>query len=556
MGIYVLILFFFVIFFLYFPNSKTIVLAVTYCPGVSGCPSCPSSYKVGSTCYYSLDTQHCYGSYTGDICGGWDTIYCGYAYYCTLTADVCNFNPLNLSVCRDTGCGRDVIYCDQTLECYSQVCGGTTYYCTNDGNTFGWRTSSNPDRCGNKLDDWYGGGDLGLGCYQMDDPPSELRDYYCVSLGQCNYNVINTTDCDNLDNWYGGGDLGPGCNQIDDPPSNQTDYYVSPNTNICTSTQVNCPSVDCDNQDGWEGGGNVPGCGDDPSSQLIDYYVRANSNTCESTTLYCPIFDCDSSDRCSNYCYSNVVYSYIDYYVVPNTNTCTFELGSVVENCNTKQSVDSDNSCYAYTTGGYVIDYTGCNNGDSSCTLYNIYRDSCSGSTLTEYCASGSSYTYTTKNCNDYDGCSGGPPYSYYDYYCYDTIDDYCDYDVYDPDSSLSYCSGCGKTWFSSTSDGNNRPCCGDDGSPDLFEASGIGNSACVQGEVVSHNNVSSINASYLTFNGELYFCKQAGGSGSGYSFVQNVNPGSAIGSWKCEADGLWRGGGVIKIRGGRIRIV
>jgi hypothetical protein len=89
-----------------------------------------------------------------------------------------------------------------------------------------------------------------------------------------------------------------------------------------------------------------------------------------------------------------------------------------------------------------------------------------------------------------------------------------------------------------------------------MFENSGSGNPACVLGNPVNHNNIDS-SSRYLTYNGELYYCKQAGGSGSGYDFVQDVNSGSAIGSWKCEADGIWRGGtGVIGIRGGRIRIV
>jgi len=100
---------------------------------------------------------------------------------------------------------------------------------------------------------------------------------------------------------------------------------------------------------------------------------------------------------------------------------------------------------------------------------------------------------------------------------------------------------------------------CGDDGtsdvSNDIFENRGSGNSACVEAQVVSHNNISS-SQRYLVYNGEIYYCRQAGETSSPYSFVTGINPGSSIGSWKCGFDGKWRGGSVIGIRGGRIKIV
>ncbi len=78
---------------------------------------------------------------------------------------------------------------------------------------------------------------------------------------------------------------------------------------------------------------------------------------------------------------------------------CAYQVTSS-EDCLAKASTDSDGSSTAYTTAGTVTDYTGCSLG--SCTI-NSYPDSCSGSTLTEYGASGTTFTSTTKNCNDYD---------------------------------------------------------------------------------------------------------------------------------------------------------
>ena len=82
----------------------------------------------------------------------------------------------------------------------------------------------------------------------------------------------------------------------------------------------------------------------------------------------------------------------------------------LVENCAAKASTDSDGSSTAYTTAGTVTDYLTCSRG--SCTS-NSYSDSCSGNTLTEYAASGSTYTSGTKNCEDYEEyyCSGDRQY-------------------------------------------------------------------------------------------------------------------------------------------------
>ena len=122
-------------------------------------------------------------------------------------------------------------------------------------------------------------------------------------------------------------------------------------------------------------------------------------------------------------------------------------------------------------------------------------------------------------------------------------------YDLYtvNYDSDSNWCSCKGGSWLADK-------CCGDDAGED-YTNSGTGNPACVNGNVVQHDNVST-DQRYLVYNGLIYYCVEAGGSGES-SPILNVNPGSSVGSWKCEQDGIWRGGtGIIPIRGGRIKIV
>ena len=80
------------------------------------------------------------------------------------------------------------------------------------------------------------------------------------------------------------------------------------------------------------------------------------------------------------------------------------------EDCAAKSSTDSDGSPAAYTTGGTVTDYTGCSSGNCAASTY---ADSCSGTVLTEYGASGASYTSGNYNCESYETafCSNGKQY-------------------------------------------------------------------------------------------------------------------------------------------------
>lgn len=331
-----------------------------------------------------------------------------------------------------------------------------------------------------------------------------LREYY-ASSGSCTGYWKN---CNDYDRWYNYGDNGPGCLTMDDPTAEYRDYSCS--SGACNYSVTS--TKDCDSSDGWYGGGNTAGCGADPSSQKRDYYVNSGG-TCSYTTANCPTKNCDSSDSCSNTCDGSVIKSYKDYYVISNTNTCTYVWGSTVEDCASKNTYESD-GCWAYTTGGYIYDYTGCSGG--SCT-YNTYYDSCSSYTLTEYCASGSSYTTGTKDCRNYDvvasdsdgdnpsingNCTPGK-----EGYCSDSNPDYCTnksagslisdycsnpgvvgaiykeaivsdingngvyesctYKNYDPDTNSNTCETCTLNWQWNCSAGDcassPNACCGDD---------------------------------------------------------------------------------------------
>ena len=104
-----------------------------------------------------------------------------------------------------------------------------------------------------------------------------------------------------------------------------------------------------------------------------------------------------------------------------SSGSCTYTVTSS-ENCAAKLSTDTDGSATAYTNAGTVTDYVSCSSG--SCTS-NVYPDSCTSTTLTEYGASAASFTSGAKNCEDYEinycladryyrqewGCSGNPAF-------------------------------------------------------------------------------------------------------------------------------------------------
>ncbi|MEM7819684.1 MAG: hypothetical protein QXD48_02540, partial [Candidatus Aenigmatarchaeota archaeon] len=311
-------------------------------------------------------------------------------------------------------------------------------------------------------DGWYCNGDT-----------RENRDYYCdQATCTCTYSVTSSENCNSYDGWYCNGNY-----------MQEYDVYCSGGSCMCS--RIPGQWENCDSYDGWYGGGNTAGCGDDPSSQYRDYYCSGASGSCDdgyphsgggggaNCNNYYPgsTFDCDSYDICSNVCDGTVIKSYKDYYVITNTNTCGYIWGSIVEDCSTKASTDTDSPTINYTVGGTVTDYTGCSGG--ACT-FSTYSDSCSGTVLTEYVTNGSSFYSIIKECQDYEyyycfgnqanfnrsewGCSGSPGY------CNDaTVVD----TQLDRDSSSYYCTyasnGCtAQIWMTYVPTSGTR-CCGDD---------------------------------------------------------------------------------------------
>ena len=355
---------------------------------------------------------------------------CGDGVACTGTSYVCDSSTHN--------------------ECQAVTCGGKTYYCTQDGGTWAWRTSSNPDRCGGNSDGCYA---YGNGC--------EMRDYYC-SGGSCTYSTSNRhtdTSCSYT-----------GCSADKcDRTGTYTDYYCDGGS--CTGHSKSCSSY-CPANKYCSGGSCVSGpCG----------------------TSSCP------ADTCSGSC----------------------------PGCYWK---DYPASCNRYCDG---------NGNCASCSCSYTSRDPDDSSTYCTGCGE-TWVSSVSKCCGDdagEDWCAGGYKACYNEVY------------YTDGDSNSYTCNCGGGTWLAGK-------CCGDDGSSDDYTNPGTGNSACVNANTIAHDNVDSTQK-YLVYNGLIYYCVKAGGSGES-SPMLNVNPGSSVGSWKCEQDGIWRGGttAIIPIRGGRIKIV
>ncbi len=342
-----------------------------YNDGITGCCDAATDCNYNDVC---TATGSVSASAIPDkaYCGGSNTWYGGDAGNTECTAIVgSGYWNIGGEVAATTCCGDDSGENKKTRACSSG--------CTSD---------SNDDACCDASTDCV----YNSGCYATGSN---------ICLGNlvlnCNAGTWQQSqDCDASDGWYNYGDTGPGCSQEDDPTAEQRDYSCSVGGCIYSVTQTK----DCDASDGWYGGGDTAGCGDDASSQRRDYYTDS-TGTCVYVTTNCASKDCDASDICSNTCDSTSIKTYKDYYVTPNTDQCAFTFGPLVEECTTKNSYESDSGCSDYLVSGYVYDYTGCSSGACS---YSTYTDTCgAGDSLTEYCASGTSYSSATKGCNDYD---------------------------------------------------------------------------------------------------------------------------------------------------------
>jgi len=168
----------------------------TCCTGNAHCPadSCIDSYQ-HIDYYCNASVCYCESSTTTCTAGGCCQIACSSATGCYTTAgtcpESCGTNTLVMgqtcSGCGANGatgsCGGGTTYaCNATThtECQSASCGGATYYCTQDGGTWQWRTSDNPDRCGGNSD----------GCYDDYDNGCQIKDFRC-SAGACTFTPSN-----------------------------------------------------------------------------------------------------------------------------------------------------------------------------------------------------------------------------------------------------------------------------------------------------------------------------------------------------------------------------
>ncbi len=271
------------------------------------------------------------------------------------------------------------------------------------------------------------------------------------SWGSCS----GGTNCNSLDGWYGGGNTQTAtCGSTDNDASSEfRNYGCSAGSCTFGVTQTQ----DCDSSDGWYGGGNNAGCGTDPNSVWNDYYVITNTNSCTSTTTCTGTgtVNCDSQDVCNNKCEGTVFTSVPpmkDYFVISNSNSCTSTVDSPVnEDCSTKPSTDSDGSATAFTLPGTVTDYTSCTLSGCGSTSYS---DSCLGTTLTEYGASGSSFTSSQLDCQNYEtnycsndryfrqewGCGATPAYCHNDFAADTAIGTNADGDLKDLQCGDSLC--------------------------------------------------------------------------------------------------------------------
>ena len=181
------------------------------------------------------------------------------------------------------------------------------------------------------------------------------------------------------DGWYEYGDDGPGCLVMNDPVATYRDYACQDGACSHSVTQTR----DCNTLDGsFQGGGDNPGCGADPEGMTLDYHAD-ESGQCVASDEGCQSAGCDHLDICQQTCHEGKVVAYLDYHApTDGGSTCLASAGSVVEDCGAKPSDDTDGAPDAYTTGGTVTIYGGCQDGQ--CTG-DTYADFCLGNAVVEY---------------------------------------------------------------------------------------------------------------------------------------------------------------------------
>ena len=389
-------------------NGVCCVDGQTCCTGDTHCPadSCiNSSQHVDNYC--NTGVCYCESSTTTCAAGGCCQIACGSATGCYTTAgtcpDSCGTNTLTIGqTC--SGCGANgaagsctggtTYTCNAAThtECQSASCGGMTYYCTQDGGTWQWRTSDNPDRCGGNSDDCYD--DYGSGC--------QTKDFKC-SAGACIFtpsNQYTDTSCSYT-----------GCSADNCTKTGAyEDYYCDAGSctahsdscfEDCTSNTVCsvgiCSAGTCGTKD----------CPDDYCSgdTLYDYPSSCNKYcsggscldcTCEDSPTPCGATDCSMfPDTCID---SSLYYDY----PFSCDNPCTEQAGD--DACGTCGCDPDITTCAA---GGCC--QIACGSATGCYTTAGTCPDSCGTNTLTigQTCsgcgangAAGSCTGGTTYTCN------------------------------------------------------------------------------------------------------------------------------------------------------------
>ena len=389
---------------------------------------------------------------------------------------------------------------------------------------------------------------------------------YCDGTGSCDF-AKNCQNCNDKDGWYNHGDLGPGCTNMSDPNAEYHEYTCK--LNLCEFSKTQ--TTTCNSQDGYYGGGNTAGCGQDPDSQRTDYYAD-QSGQCQPTTSGCGKVNCDGQDFCAPVCDGAVLRKNRDCYVEANSSTCKCVYGDVMEDCAAKPTTDSDGSSTNYTTGGTVIDFTGCMSG--TCTEV-PYADYCVGTMVYEYGAAGaavsgpnpyecqqleSNYCQASRflyrdewtcmgspgACTDapdsllrdcgLSECTGtcGSTQNGCNYRARSCAPGGCSDQTHDPDTNQTYCSGCQLTWLSEAS-GTDSKCCGDDAGEDFEQVEGPDRKCCYNGQVLMTGQAKD---SVLCHNGQLYDCKGMATDDSDLS--EHKAQCDQVGSLFCTARGTW----------------
>jgi len=431
------------------------------CTGDTHCPadSCVnSSQHIDNYCNAGAGVCYCESSTTACSAGGCCQISCDSAAGCYTTADTCpdscGIDSLTVgqtcSGCGANGatgsCGGGTTYtCDAAThtECQSASCDGTPYYCTQDGGTWQWRTSDNPDRCGGNSDDCYD--DYGDGC--------QTKDFRC-SAGACTFTPSNQyadTSCSYA-----------GCSADNCTKTGAyEDYYCDAGS--CTAHSDSCsedcaPNTVCSAGICSAGPCEAKDCPDDYCSgdTLYDYPSSCNKYcsggscldcTCEASPTPCGTTDCSMfTDTCID---SSLYYDY------PTScdNPCTTQAGD--DACSACGCDPGITTCAA---GGCC--QIACDLAAGCYTSAGICSDSCSANTLT--------INQTCSGCgaNGATGsCGGGTTYT-------------CDAATHTECQSAScdgtpyYCTQDGGTWQWRTSDNPDR--CGGN-SDDCYDDYGDG---------------------------------------------------------------------------------